>query len=298
MIFDTGAWETKMVQTSSGLPEYLTEAQRQRLDWVYRKLRVEVVSVMWWHVQADWVMLPRKVADTFFFVPLSERLEARVGEQRGTVLPGQCLFACEGEEHESRMPSGAREMRVVSVHAHVHPEWGGSMRELVSGAFKGFADSGAAEARMARAAHLLGTEPGLGRMMAEGMVRDWLAFWALEEAAGGLGRVGDVRVEQALTTIHTKYDRPLTVGDLAREVRLGEVQFRKLFKAVQGESPKAYLAGYRLSQAARQLRLGTGSVKEVAHAAGFADEHYFHMAFKRRFGCTPMAYRGSGAGTV
>jgi AraC-like DNA-binding protein len=296
---------------STSLPDYLSPAQRQRLDWVYRKLRVDMVSVYWWHVGADWVMKSRRLHDDFFFAPMSQRLEARVGEEKGLVLPGQCMFVCEGEEHESRMPEGSIELRVVSVHANLYPEWGGSIRQLVGGAIKRLPDLAGDEARLARVAHTMEADPGLGRAMGEAMIRDWLAFWALEEAAGegtearGQGRLqkgakamGDVRVEQALTMIHTHYDQALSVGQLAREVRLKEVQFRKLFKAVQGESPKAYLAGYRLAQAARQLRLGTGSVKEVAHATGFTDVHYFHLAFKRRFGCTPLAYRGQGVGVV
>ncbi len=286
-------------QTFSLLPDHMTGAQRQKLEWVYSGLKIEMLSARLWRVDRTWEMYPRRLHDDFFFLPMSHRLTARVGDRKSDVLPGQCMFVRVGEEHAARMPKGCSEMHIVSLHAHLWPGWGGTLQELVPDGFHDLPDFSANQERMMRLIHVLDVDPALGRQMGTEMLRDWLAFWALKQADGAQARARvDARVLEALAMIHANFEHPLSVGEIARHVRLGTVQFTKLFRQFRGQSPKAYLVEHRLTQAAQQLRLGTTSVKEVAHATGFTDVHYFHLAFKRRFKCTPGEYRGHGEGAV
>jgi AraC-like DNA-binding protein len=287
------------LQTSSSLPEHMTGAQRQKLAWAYTGLRIEMVSARWWRVDSTWRMHPRKLHDDFLFLPMSHRLVARIEGVRAEVLPGQCMFVRAGQEHEARMPEGCPEMHIVSLHAHFWPEWGGTLEQLAAPGFHDLPDSLASEGRLKRLIHVLGADPALGGQMGREMLRDWMASWALKQVGNAPMQASvDTRVLEALALIHAHFEQPLTVGKMARHVRLGTVQFTKLFRQFRGQSPKAYLAEHRLAQAAQQIRLGTTSVKEVAHATGFTDVHYFHLAFKRRFGCTPLAYRKQGSSSV
>lgn len=47
----------------------------------------------------------------------------------------------------------------------------------------------------------------------------------------------------------------------------------------------------RLDYAARQLRMGDGSILAVAQESGFDNLSYFHRLFRKRFGQTPRHYR-------
>lgn len=279
----------------SSLPEQCDSAERRRLDWVYRQLRVEMISAYWWRVGAAWSIPWRKLDDDFFFIPLTQRLEAKVERKHVTILPGQCLFVRRGRRHFCHQPRDSHGFEVVAIHAHLSPQWGGRLDQVVSEPLHDLPDRGASEARMRLLVHLMSAAPTLGRTMGEALLRDWLALWTVRDIPGRRrpvnGSQADARVAAALETIHTNFDSPLNVQDLAQSVRLGEVQFRKLFRAAMGQGPKSYLAEHRLQQAAQQLRMDAASVKEIARASGFSGTHYFHLAFRRRFGCTPLEYR-------
>jgi len=223
---------------------------------------------------------------------MTHQIDARVGRARATVLPGQCMFVREGALHSSDMPADCSEMHITSIHAHILPQWGGTLEQVVSRPFQHFPDFAATQSRIERVTHLMHADPPLGKLVAEQMIRDWLAFWAIHENRSADPPLGvDQRVAEAVELIHENYDHPLTVEQLAETARLSEAQFRKLFKRAQGIGPKAYIAEYRLKQAAQQLRVSTASAKEIAYDTGFSDAHYFHLMFRKRFGCTPLVFR-------
>jgi len=276
----------------SSLPDQLSEAQRTRLRWVYQELRIEVISSFWWRVRAGWEMMPRRLSDDFFFLPMTHHLDAQIGSERSTVLAGQCMFVREGLRHSARMPADCSEIHVVALHAHLLPQWGGTIEQLVPGPFQDLPDFAASQSRLQRVTHLLSADPSVGRRMTEQMLRDWLAFWVLGGSQPKKAQArSDRRIAEAVATIQEHYDEPITVEQLSESVRLSPAQFRKLFKQTHGIGPKAYIAKYRLRQAAQQLRVGTATVKEIAYDVGFADEHYFHLSFRKQFGCTPLTYR-------
>ncbi len=279
-------------QTPSGLPDYLGDAQRRRLRWVYDQTRIEITSARWWRVRRGWVMSPRRLRDDFLFIPLTHGLHVRLDGRPATIRPGQCLLALTGQEHAARLLDDAEETQIVALHANLLPQWGGPLDQLFDNPFPTLPDLTASETRLARLVHLLEADPPVGRLLGEQLLRDWLAFWtlAVDHAAADHLRP-DPRIAQAVAIIHDRYAQPLTVEQLAHEVNLRPVQFRKLFRQAYRTGPKAYLAEYRLNQAARLLRMGLASVKEIAYATGFSEEHYFHAAFRRHFHLTPTTYR-------
>jgi AraC-like DNA-binding protein len=81
------------------------------------------------------------------------------------------------------------------------------------------------------------------------------------------------------------------VGDLAEAAQLGPSRFRERFRRVLGMSPVHYLQGLRLEQAARHLDADDADLRTIAERVGFSSVTHFHAAFKKRFGCTPQAWR-------
>ncbi|WP_196451271.1 helix-turn-helix transcriptional regulator [Planomonospora sp. ID82291] len=58
-----------------------------------------------------------------------------------------------------------------------------------------------------------------------------------------------------------------------------------------GESPLAYLTGWRMALAADLLAEPAATVTSVARRVGYADAFGFSAAFKRVRGMSPTAYR-------
>ncbi len=82
----------------------------------------------------------------------------------------------------------------------------------------------------------------------------------------------------------------LCIPEAAKHTGISESYLRRLFQQELKMSPKTYLLHHRLHHAASLLDSGYFSVSEVAQKAGFADEKYFSVAFKKFFGCSPSKY--------
>jgi AraC-like DNA-binding protein len=85
--------------------------------------------------------------------------------------------------------------------------------------------------------------------------------------------------------------RQLSVRDVAAEVNLSERHANRLFHEQMGVSIVEYLTQRRIESAVRLLLERRLSIKEVAHAVGYSDVHYFTTLFRRRTGMPPAAFR-------
>jgi AraC-like DNA-binding protein len=90
-----------------------------------------------------------------------------------------------------------------------------------------------------------------------------------------------------------RYAEPLTVADLARAARLSPAHFSREFSRTFGEPPHRYLLTRRLERAAALLRDTDRSVTEICFAVGLTSVGSFTTSFRRVYGTTPTAYRGS-----
>ena len=90
-----------------------------------------------------------------------------------------------------------------------------------------------------------------------------------------------------------RYSEPLEVDDLARAAGLSKAHFSREFRRTFGESPYVYLLTRRLERAAALLRNTDHSVAEVCLEVGLQGVGSFTTSFKRMYGMTPTAYRGS-----
>jgi AraC-like DNA-binding protein len=97
----------------------------------------------------------------------------------------------------------------------------------------------------------------------------------------------DARVTAALDRMHSSFEEPLTVDDLARTAGMSRFHFSRLFREEVGKAPYRYLLEVRLARAAELLRRGRHSVTEAALSVGFRDFSRFSKMFRALHGCRP-----------
>ena len=98
-------------------------------------------------------------------------------------------------------------------------------------------------------------------------------------------------IDKAQSDILANLKHPPAIESFARESRLSERYFGRLFKQRTGYSVKEYVLHQRLLQAQRLLIDGHLNVGEVANATGFSDPHYFSRYFAKKFGMPPSSIR-------
>ncbi len=97
--------------------------------------------------------------------------------------------------------------------------------------------------------------------------------------------------ENVLKYIEENYRSNITLEDMAKTASLSKKYFSEYFKKITGQTPFAYLIGYRLEQACQMLIETELSVTQIALDCGFNDISYFIKSFKAEKGMTPAKYR-------
>jgi len=87
------------------------------------------------------------------------------------------------------------------------------------------------------------------------------------------------------------HECPLSIEDVARQVRISPFHFIRQFEAVFGSTPHQFRIQSRLERAKHLLASGRYSVTEVCLEVGFTSLGSFSDLFTRRVGETPSAYR-------
>lgn len=135
--------------------------------------------------------------------------------------------------------------------------------------------------------------PGDGAPMARGLEALLVEFAALALFGGRDAPVRSAaleRVKEADAIMHGRFDEPLSMLDLAREVGVGLRSLEFAFAKALGVSPRERLNTIRMDKA-RALLLAPGearSVTELALACGFTHLGRFSVAYRRRFGERPV----------
>ena len=111
------------------------------------------------------------------------------------------------------------------------------------------------------------------------------------EQTGWLAAARDAVVGGALAHLHRDPARAWTLPDLARAAGASRTVLAERFTRFIGQSPLAYLAGWRLQLAARLLETTDDTALQVAMSVGYESEAAFNRAFKHIFGLPPGKYR-------
>lgn len=127
-------------------------------------------------------------------------------------------------------------------------------------------------------------------------LRTWFASRE-QEAPGWFRAQHDPVVAQALSLLHRDVARAWTVDELAARTGVSRASLARRFRALLGEPPMSYLAGWRLALAADLLTSSDDTVAAVARQVGYSTPFSFSAAFTRTHGLSPSRYRLARAGT-
>lgn len=101
------------------------------------------------------------------------------------------------------------------------------------------------------------------------------------------------RLKRVIALIEDRYEEPISLGELAAVAQMSESYFCRYFKRITTKTPVEYINDYRISRAAALLRQSDRKVMDIALDVGFGNLNYFNTVFRKRFGCTPSAFRRS-----
>ncbi len=99
------------------------------------------------------------------------------------------------------------------------------------------------------------------------------------------------RLKAMLSYIHTEYSDEISVQKIADAGYISKSECLRCFRDGLSTSPMQYVNDYRVKAAANLLRTTDWSVSEIGSRCGFTEMGYFSGRFKKKFGCTPSAYR-------
>ncbi len=99
------------------------------------------------------------------------------------------------------------------------------------------------------------------------------------------------QIARAVDLIHNDFQIDLSLDDLANAAAMSRYHFLRCFKTHVGSTPYAYLQQVRLQSAAALLRDSSRAITDIALDCGFTSPSRFSSAFRRRYDCTPSAYR-------
>ncbi|KAA6300283.1 MAG: Regulatory protein PchR [Candidatus Ordinivivax streblomastigis] len=99
------------------------------------------------------------------------------------------------------------------------------------------------------------------------------------------------RLVQAKDILLENFLAPPSLRKLALEVGTNEFKLKAGFKELFGNTVFGILFDYRMNKAVSYLHDTQKSIQEIANLVGYEHYTHFSMAFKRKYGITPSAYR-------
>lgn len=99
------------------------------------------------------------------------------------------------------------------------------------------------------------------------------------------------QVNKARNIIESQYQNPPTIKELASAVGMSATILKASFKLFFGTTIYGYLFDYRMNIARKLLFDTSYSIAEIAERSGYEHASHFTIAFKRKFGISPGAYK-------
>ena len=98
------------------------------------------------------------------------------------------------------------------------------------------------------------------------------------------------KLKNVLDYIDLHYAEPLTISELAELCYFSEYHFMRFFKKHMNMTCVEYMNNFRLEKAVELFEQGHLSIIEVSMSVGFRNLSYFHRAFKKKYGMTPLTF--------
>jgi AraC-like DNA-binding protein/quercetin dioxygenase-like cupin family protein len=270
------------------------------LDRLLHAITVDAVSALEWRWKTGWKIGPRTIHDSMWFYIAEGHGRGWTGtsDNRFQYRPGSLILLAPDTPHFIE-PAGNSRSHVFAVHFHARVFGAVSLLNLLgvppicnSGEEDSFASASA------RLAAEFALKKSGWRPVMEAETRSVL-FQVLRRCARGLkanihlSALSDMpRLLPVFQYIESDLHKPdLWVGDMAKRAYLSEVQFRKIFRRITGDSPLRFVQRKRIERACNMLHTSTDAIGTIAEACGFSDAPFFHRVFKAWTGTTPRDYR-------
>lgn len=91
--------------------------------------------------------------------------------------------------------------------------------------------------------------------------------------------------------IHTHYDQPLKLQELAAMARLSEYQFEQRIRKIFAITAGQFIQKVRMDAAVRRLSGTDDSISKIALDCGYSEQSSFARQFKQTVGISPARYR-------
>ncbi|MFK0004514.1 AraC family transcriptional regulator [Paenarthrobacter sp. NPDC090522] len=233
-----------------------------------------------------------------------------VGDYVGTFEPGNVVLVGPGLPHDWVSDLEAGQVLVnrdaviqfegawVAQASLVVPELA-QIKPLLEESARGIEFLGAAAGDAARAIEAMGASTGLRRLQhlvdlfgilsaAPAGERRYLASeWFHPQLDGKAAAV----VEIVLEYVFAHHAGPLSMGEAAALVGMGEPAFSKYFKRATGQNFSDLVRKLRLAHARRLLERTDKAVSDICYEVGFTNLSNFNRHFLRDTGQTPREFR-------
>ncbi len=101
-------------------------------------------------------------------------------------------------------------------------------------------------------------------------------------------------IQSALSYIHENYYEKLTLNIIAEKIHLNPSYLSRKFLEEQSIGINEYINNYRLEMAIKKMNDNMeASMSTIAESCGFNSQHYFSVAFKKKYHQSPRQYKVS-----
>jgi AraC-like DNA-binding protein len=97
----------------------------------------------------------------------------------------------------------------------------------------------------------------------------------------------EAKISRSLKLIHTSFENPYSIEELARKEDMSVASFHNHFKKITAHTPHQYIKKIRLNKAENLLSQNNLNVNEVAIKVGYENASQFSKEFKKYFGYSP-----------
>ena len=101
-------------------------------------------------------------------------------------------------------------------------------------------------------------------------------------------------MQKAIDYIEDNLDKDINFEKVSKEVGMSPFYFHRIFTAIIGISPTAYIRNRRLTVAAQEISKNNENIVDIAFKYGFESHEAFSRAFKNFHGVAPKMAKNNG----
>lgn len=120
---------------------------------------------------------------------------------------------------------------------------------------------------------------------------DWSTFLQLVCMKMSTYNQSKHTMEVAKQYIEKHFTKPLTLEEVALEVKLSPTYFSKIFKEYFRATFIEYVTKIRMEEARKLIQENEISLKEISFLIGYNDPNYFSRVFKKHYGDSPRQFQ-------